>query len=658
MSDSAATPNPKHEPGSTAHEPHDSEPPIRSANRLLELFAELKQRRVLRVAGMYCVAAWLTMQVADVMLPALHFPDGAVTLVVVLVLLGFPVALVLAWLFDVTDAGEVRAAPGGGQPAAAMMRVAVPLLVLGAAVTASGAWFALGTRSPPPARGADHDAAERVAILYLEHAEDDAALAAFASGLTSNLITELQRVPGLHVVSENGVRPFRGRSVPVDSIGHAVSATTLVGGSISRSGNTIRVNAQLIDAASGRVLAARQVQRQAGELFALVDDVGREVSLLLRQHLGHEVRLSRMRAGTGSEEAWQFVQRAMNLVHEAHSLRTTGDHAGGLALLARSDSLLAAAESHDRRWVEPIVQRGWVARHLAFASLNAGRRAEIGSSLEGGLRHADRALQLSPDDAAALELRGMLRRDWIWLLEDRTTDRAVTMLDGAEADLRHAIRNDPARVRAWSTLSSILHARGQFEESVRAAERAYAVDAFAEQSGENLIRLFEITFDMGQDTAAAEWCGELARRAPDGWPSAFCELMLLGWTAGAPDAVGRAQHRLLTFGRDEPAALRTMMNPRLTMLYAGVLARNGQADSARSVIDAARRAAPADAEMLQLEAGVRVILGETDQAAGLLQGYLEKTLGQRDFFRQNRRFAALRDAAFWSDERTPAVSSR
>jgi TolB-like protein len=664
MSDSAPTPIPPHEPRSRADEPYDPAPPSRRLGGLLELFAELKQRRVLRVAGMYCVAAWLAMQVADVVFPALDFPDGAVALVVVLVLLGFPVALVLAWLFDLTDAGEVRAAPGGSRSAAALMRGGTPLLAVGVIVAvivaASGAWYALGTRAPVASQGGGDEGVARVAILYLEHAPDDAGLAAFASGLTSNLITELQRVPGLHVVSENGVRPFRGRSVPVDSIGLAVSANTLVGGSISRSGNTIRVNAQLIDAASGRVLAARQIQRQEGELFGLVDDVSHEVSLLLRQHLGHEVRLSRIRAGTGSEEAWQLVQRAINLVHEAHSLRTAGDHAGGLTLLARSDSLLATAETHDRRWVEPIVQRGWVARHRAFANLNAGRRdpAEIGASLDIGLRHADRALLLASDDAAALELRGMLRHAWVWLLEERTAPRAVQLLEGAEADLRRAIRNDASRVRAWTTLSAILHDGGQLEESVRAAERAYAADAFAEQSTENLIRLFEITFDMGRDTAAAEWCGELTRRAPGHWPSVFCELMLLGWSLGDPEAVARAQHRLLSFGRDDPAALRAVMSPRLTMLYAGVLARNGLADSARSVIASARRAAPADPDLLQLEAGVRVILDEQDAAAELLQRYFESSLAQRDIFRQNRRFAALRDHAFWSAGERPAVNSR
>jgi hypothetical protein len=82
------------------------------------------------------------------------------------------------------------------------------------------------------------------------------------------------------------------------------------------------------------------------------------------------------------------------------------------------------------------------------------------ASLETGLRHVDRALRLAPDDAAALELRGLLRYAWVWLLEESATPRAVELLAGAESDLRHAIRSDPNRVRAWTTLSAILHEAG------------------------------------------------------------------------------------------------------------------------------------------------------------------------------------------------------
>jgi TolB-like protein len=633
----------------------EREPPRR--HRLLKFFAELKQRRVLRVAGVYSVAAWLTMQIADVVFPALHFPDAAVTFVVVILLLGFPVALALAWVFDVTPDGEVLTAPGGsGSDFGTAWGLPVAFVVV----------LGLAGIAAVSLRGGDGDdvaaAVEdpRVAILYLEYDEDDAELAALASGLTNGLIVELQQVPGLTVISENGVRRFRGQPVPAESIAAALRAGTLVGGNISRSGSKLRVHPQLIDGADGHVITASIIERETGELFALLDDLGQEVSLLLRKHLGREVRLRRWRAGTRSTEAWQMVQQAVQLVQDAHVLRTAGDLAGGLQLLGSADSILARAELQDPRWTEPLIQRGWVARHRAFAALNAGRHdpAELAANLDRGLHHVERALALVPADAAALELRGMIRYAR-WLLAAPPEPAAAALLAGAEADLRGAIRNNPGRLpRAWITLSAILHNNGQLEESVKAAERAYAADAFAEETAANLSRLFTITFETGRDSAAASWCGELRRRQPGHWPSAYCELMLLGWTAPGPDAVRRAEQHLYSFGSADPVSLRELMRPRLEMLYAGVLTRNGQADSARRVMEEARAAAPEDRELLQLEAGVRLILGDHDRAAELLRHYFETGHAQRSFFQRSRRFAALQGHPLWSAPVPAGLNSR
>ena len=236
---------------------------------------------------------------------------------------------------------------------------------------AAGLWFspALFNNQREPAErstpGATSDPT-RMAVLYLDDLSDGKTLGTLAAGLTEDLIDKLSAVRALHVISPNGVRPLRGAALTPDSIGRRLNVGTIVGGSVASSEGRLRVVVRLIDAVSGQQLQSRTLERPFGELFALQDDLSTQVSTLLRERLGAEVRLAQQRAGTKSVRAWETVQRAEELSERGRALVRRGRTDSAMVVLRAADTLFAVAEQLDPSWLVPIVGRGWVAVSLAF----------------------------------------------------------------------------------------------------------------------------------------------------------------------------------------------------------------------------------------------------------------------------------------------------
>lgn len=197
----------------------------------MSLVAELRQRKVFRVAAAYAVVAWLLIEVASVVLPALRLPEWTVTFVTILLVLGFPVALVLAWSFEV-----VRDR---------------------------------GTREPATV-AAD---ARCIAVLPFANMTEDAAQAHFADGLVEDLLTRLQAIRELKVVSRQSAFAYKGRAVDTRTIARELGSRYLVEGSVRRIGDRMRVTAQLIDAQTDQHVWAERYDRQATDAFALQDEI-------------------------------------------------------------------------------------------------------------------------------------------------------------------------------------------------------------------------------------------------------------------------------------------------------------------------------------------------------------------------------------------------
>ena len=474
-----------------------------------------------------------------------------------------------------------------------------------------------------------------VAVLYFDDLSENARLRPVADGLTEDLIDALGQVAALHVVSPNGVRPYAGHQTPPDSIARALRVGTLVGGSVERSGDILRVTTRLIDARSGLQLQSHTLEYPFGDLFTLQDELAQEVSRFLRERLGQEILLRERRKGTRSVAAWEQTQLGEASRETARSLSTQGDPSPVMRALDMADSQFARASSIDPSWPDPVVFSGWVAVDRMELS-----DVQPADSLERwyrqGLTHAAHALGMRPNYPPALELRGTLRYRY-WL----SADSAVTPGKEAEADLRAgAVQANPAQARAWSTLSALLQATGQLAEANLIAARAYEADAFLGDSPQILFRLYHTSLDLGREAEASRWCDTGRSRFPEDWRFTFCTLRILALAGASQGSIDKAWSLV--------AALEPLSPPgylrRWQIIVAGVLGRAGLPDSADAVIRRARAAAPEDPELDFYEAEARMVLGDHAAVLRLLERYLKTNPRFRAYLRVYPLFRPL-----WSD---------
>ena len=488
-----------------------------------------------------------------------------------------------------------------------------------------------------------------IAVLYFDDLSPGGKLEHVASGLTHDLIVALSRVPTLQVISPDGVKPFRGRAQAIDSIAEQLQVGTIVSGSVSESRHRLRVEVHLVDPASGAQLASETFERPQGELFALQDTLTAEVSEALRRRLGQEVEIRQTRAGTRSPEAWEALQRASDMSDEAHRV-SSDDPPAAARLYIRADSLAAIAQAADRRWIDPVLLRGWLAYEMAGLPMQGNPTVGVaaGATTDDWLRqaraHAERALELQASDPQALALRGTVLYRWWFLGSGENSAGAASRLVEAERDLRAAAGViNPMQAQAWATLSAVLQLQGRVEQAYSAAQRAYETDAYLLNAPEIVYRLFHTSFQLSRDAEAARWCDLGRRRFPLRWLFLDCHLAILASADKVEPRVPEAWRMIDGVRAIVPASQRVWVEPRLRMRAAAVIARAGLADSAEHVIRAARASAPGDPEMLYLEALARIPLGQPDSAIALLAANLRSSPDTRAFLRHDRQLRNLFD---------------
>jgi serine/threonine-protein kinase len=480
----------------------------------------------------------------------------------------------------------------------------------------------------------------RIAVLFFNDASPNNELEHLAEGLTSALIDQLGQVRQVQVISENGVRPFRGDSIPIDSISRQLDVGTIVGGSISRSGGQLRVNVQIMKGSTGVVAHSEKFERPTGELFALLDDISGEVAAFLRESLGQEIKLQRYKRETENVTAWQSVRQAEQLLQDARTAGGRGDVAGANVLFRQLHALLNSATDLDKRWDQPHALQARAYERQAWLSV-------IDPKVDA-IRHfalcvgaAENAIDRNKQSAAGYEARGRIFLGE-YLLTKRSAAESATLIRKAEADLTKAIALDPERARAASMLSALYELEGRFADARLAAQRALDADAYLEDADQILVRLFETSFELSDDEAAGHWCDEIRRRFSGRWPAAYCDLVLLGWRNDGKADAQKALYILETFGGRDPASLRAMMQPRLSLLAGVTLVRAGDMARARKFIEDARGAALNDPELPRFEAALRVEMREYEEASRLLATYLEQNPNARARTENGRMFKALR----------------
>jgi len=268
------------------------------------LFAELKRRSVFRVAGMYAVVAWVLIQIGETTFEPLGLPEGSQRLLIILVGLGFPAAVVLAWIFDLTPAGIVRT-PGDPVAEATQHRIGrrIDFAIIGGLIIVLGLVLWRSERDPLPpeppsadvrAAVSDSSAIRSLAILPLENLLDDSDQEYFADGLTEALIGDLSRIRSLRVISRTSVMQYKRERKPLPEIAKELDVDAVIEGTVFKEGNRIRITAQLIDARNDRHLWSERYDRDMRNILALQAEIARAVAKQVELELtpSEEVRLA------------------------------------------------------------------------------------------------------------------------------------------------------------------------------------------------------------------------------------------------------------------------------------------------------------------------------------------------------------------------------
>lgn len=501
----------------------------------------------------------------------------------------------------------------------------------------------------------------RIAVLYFNVTSDSARLWPVANGLTEDLIDALSQVRALSVISSAGVSRFRGHAAPPDSVGRVLHVGSLVTGSLTGSGEQLRVVVRLIDPVDGRQLFSRSVMRPMGDLFQLEDSLVGTLSDYLRTRVGQTVESAQRRAGTRNVAAWESLRQGDALLEEARALKDSGDDSEAILYLQRADSVYRASERFDPRWALPIVEQGAVASTRAllasFRTAEDARRHRdeppderspryYDQWLRVALGYANRALALDPEEPLALNLRGAARYG-LWNLGLITDSDSLAAI---ESDLRRAIALQPTLAKPWYWLSRVFENTGRFREAYSAARSAMEADAYLSEMKQLYATLFYASLNRERFDDAAAWCDSARTHYPGDPNAKSCAVRVLGWSARGRDAVHQAWRLTGDIEqRDRDERSGSMWADR-RLLIAMILARSGLVDSALALVRIARMADPADSAsswMALAEANVRLLLGDRGTALGLLGRAIASDPNGSAYMRATPWFASLQgDPAF------------
>src|SRR5204862_1033164 len=203
-------------------------------------FEEVQRRKVYRVAAAYMIAAGFIIQIGSAVFPAWELPNWAFRLVVVLLLIGFPITLILAWAYDVTPQG-LRATPAPTTPGSHRRRNLIMLIAIGVIISAGAGFFLLPRVSP---RKID----KSIAVLPFQNLTDEKANAYFAEGIQNEILTKLATVRDLKVISRTSTAKYQSKPDNLKAVAQELGVSTILEGTVQRAGDKVRVNVQLIDA--------------------------------------------------------------------------------------------------------------------------------------------------------------------------------------------------------------------------------------------------------------------------------------------------------------------------------------------------------------------------------------------------------------------------
>jgi TolB-like protein/Tfp pilus assembly protein PilF len=421
-----------------------------AAVNVQRFFAELKRRNVYRAAIGYAVVGWLLIQVATQVLPFFEISNWRIRVIVLLIVLGFPVVLIIAWAFDLTPEGLKRTELAADVPSEpSRSRIWIYLITVSLALSVG--LFFVGRYTALRQAGTLTLSAKSIAVLPFENLSRDPDNAYFADGVQDEILSNLAHIADLKVIGRTSVMQYKaGVARDLREIGRQLAVANVLEGSVQRAGDRVRVIAQLVDARTHRQLWGQTYDRDLADVFTIQSDIAKTIASQLQAKL------------TGREEQTLAVRPTSNTEAYDAYLR-------GLAFDARSaysnDALRKAIALYERAvQLDPTFAVAWARLSRADASLYFVRADQTAARRDAAKRALDNAQRLQPNSAETLLALGYYQ---YWVLRDygaaKTTFELARKLLPGSSDVPYA-------------LGLVTRRQGNWHESIDYFEQGLALD--------------------------------------------------------------------------------------------------------------------------------------------------------------------------------------
>jgi TolB-like protein/cytochrome c-type biogenesis protein CcmH/NrfG len=453
-------------------------------------FAELKRRNVYKVAVAYAVIAWLLIQAASILFPTFEAPAWVMKVFVTMVFLGFPVALILAWAFELTPEGIKRTeevTPNESITHRTGRKVTAFIVIAAVVATALLAFQFLRTKSAPPATARSQPAPtagaiplKSIAVLPFASLSEDKANEYFASGIQDEILTRLAKIADLKVISRTSTQQYQSKPGNLPEIAKQLGVAHILEGSVQKVGDAVRVNVQLIKAEGDSHLWADTYDRKLTDIFAVETEVAQKIASSLEAHLTGGEQQQIANVPTKNPQAYDAYLRGLALI-----IRQSNEN------VAKGRDYLQQAVELDPQYAQAWAQLSIAESELYFGGeqtrerLERARRAaetavrlqpELGDAhsalglfyyfclqdFERALLELDEARKHSPNDGSVIFYTGLVKR------RQGKLDEAIELL-------KKATSFDPRNPDMWVNLARSYRGKRDFKMAREMFDRAFAV---------------------------------------------------------------------------------------------------------------------------------------------------------------------------------------
>jgi TolB-like protein len=417
-----------------------------------QFFAELKRRNVYKVAIAYAIVAWLLMQVASQIFPFFEIPNWAVRLVVLLLIIGFPVALILAWAFELTPEGIKRTEDVDlSKSIARKSGRKLDFLIIAVLVSVIG--ILLFQRLHSHVSPAISSALEKsIAVLPFDNLSRDPDNAYFSDGIQDEILTKLAGIGDLKVISRKSTAKYKTTPEDLKTVARELGVATVLEGSVQKAGDKVRVNVQLLDARADTHLWAKSYDRDLKDVFSVESEVAQEIADTLRAKLSPRQSDALTTAPTRDTEAYDLFLKGE---YEEHQ----GENALDAEFLDRAQTFYRQALARDGNFALAYARLAYseLFRHWFFSNLTSAELAEVKPNI-------DRALAIAP---ALPDAHLALALFYYWGYRD---------YDAGLRELDRVTELQPSNADSSNLRASIYRRRGEWQQALAEFDRSAELD--------------------------------------------------------------------------------------------------------------------------------------------------------------------------------------